>query len=572
MTVPLAETPTVGLGQFIKEAKFSVPSHQRDYSWKQEYIEQFINDITRSLKEQESIYFCGLMVFVDDDSSFKVLDGQQRLATTIILFSAIRNWLGKYSEFSQFRDQIDTSYLGETEFGETAMRPKLILNRANNDVFRNLVINTVPISDVKKRLKQCKKEDRNRALLEALVYVHNRVEALASQFQDFHAAKDYFVSLVRFIVSTVRVVRLIVKGEDAAYTIFEILNDRGMDLAPLDLVKNYLFSKVEKTAAYHLEDMEERWTEMMTVLSSKKADSFLRAFWSSRHGVPDGARLFAPFKRMYSTPEAVYQVSVSMREVAEHYVALTDADDPIWSAHTGRNKESIQGISIVGSTQFYPLILAALSTPDAFNQREMERLLRLVEVLAVRHSLIGKQRPGRIESLSAITAKQITEGTVTSATQVFEKLRELYTTDDQFRTSFLSADAFESKKTNYLFRRMERQARLAKSDVHWREVAPDAVTVEHILPKSPGEGWSECLIEFPDFVKDFVGKLGNLCLLADANRLLGNKSFEEKKALYATSNLELTSSIVGYNAWTPEAVSNRQARLASLAVAEWRFD
>jgi uncharacterized protein with ParB-like and HNH nuclease domain len=50
MTIPFSETPTVGLGQFIKEVRFQVPSHQRDYSWKEEYVKQFIDDITGALK------------------------------------------------------------------------------------------------------------------------------------------------------------------------------------------------------------------------------------------------------------------------------------------------------------------------------------------------------------------------------------------------------------------------------------------------------------------------------------------------------------------------------------------
>ena len=93
MTLPLSETPTVGLGQFIKEARFHVPSHQRDYSWKEEYVKQFIDDITQALKENENLYFCGLMVFItkDDNPSLQVLDGQQRLATTLMIMSAIRN-------------------------------------------------------------------------------------------------------------------------------------------------------------------------------------------------------------------------------------------------------------------------------------------------------------------------------------------------------------------------------------------------------------------------------------------------------------------------------------------------
>jgi uncharacterized protein with ParB-like and HNH nuclease domain len=102
LTIPLSETPTVGLGQFIKEVRFNVPSHQRDYSWKEEYVKQFLDDIEGAMKSGEQIYFCGLMVFTKTGSpAFQVLDGQQRLATTLMLFSSIRNWLGGYSAYQR---------------------------------------------------------------------------------------------------------------------------------------------------------------------------------------------------------------------------------------------------------------------------------------------------------------------------------------------------------------------------------------------------------------------------------------------------------------------------------------
>jgi uncharacterized protein with ParB-like and HNH nuclease domain len=82
MTIPLSETPTVGLGQFIKEVRFAVPSHQRDYSWKEEYVKQFLDDIEAAMASAERLYFCGLMVFTKTDSPvFHVLDGQQRLGS-----------------------------------------------------------------------------------------------------------------------------------------------------------------------------------------------------------------------------------------------------------------------------------------------------------------------------------------------------------------------------------------------------------------------------------------------------------------------------------------------------------
>jgi uncharacterized protein DUF262 len=102
----------------------------------------------------------------------------------------------------------------------------------------------------------------------------------------------HFLDLIAYLRDTVQVVRFVLTDDNAAYTIFETLNDRGLDLAPLDLVKNYLFSRAEKYRQGSLKDFEDRWAEMMTLLGSVRADSFLRAFWASRQGKVEGTKPF----------------------------------------------------------------------------------------------------------------------------------------------------------------------------------------------------------------------------------------------------------------------------------------
>jgi hypothetical protein len=344
-----------------------------------------------------------------------------------------------------------------------------------------------------------------------------------------------------------------------------------MDLAPLDLVKNYLFSRAEKSrnGAKNLRDLEERWTEMMTLLSSVKADSFLRAFWISQHGTPEGRKLFGPFKRQYADPAAAYKVSIDMRAAAERYVALTDSSDPVWAGYSEKAKRSVDALNIIGVTQVHPVLLAAL---QVFDVHEMERLLHLLEVLAVRYQLVARGRPGRIESLGGRTAKAITDRKVTTASQAFAEMKELYIPDDQFVSDFQTKTEREGKKAAYLLRGLEHQALLRAQDKHANELVPSSiVTVEHILPKSPGSGWKSETDADPELHSECLQRLGNLCLLADANRALGNKSFADKRPIYATSKLRITNSITNYTTWTRKEIEQRQTDQAQLAKAEWRF-
>ncbi|MDE2361189.1 MAG: DUF262 domain-containing protein [Hyphomicrobiales bacterium] len=485
-----------------------------------------------------------------------------------MIFSAIRNWLGGYTSFQRAQTQIEERYLGDSDLGQTTIEPKLTLNAANNDVFRRYVIDAIPLADIERALKVCKKEDRNKALLSASLYLNQRIKNIADKFDSPDKARDYFLSLVQYITDTVQIVRLVVRGDDAAYTIFETLNDRGMELAPLDLVKNYLFSRAEKSKALSLRDLEERWTEMMTLLSSVKADSFLRAFWTSKHGAPEGKRLFGYFKKEYADAEKAYQVSLDMRAAAERYAALSDSNDPIWSPYSERVKHGVEALAIIGSSQFHPLILAALAV---FDKREFERLMWLLEVLAVRWQLVARGRPGRIESTAGRAAKAIADGKITTASQVLTEVRELYIADPVFEADFKLKTEREAKKAMYLLKGLEHQSLLRAQDAHPSESIPGNVTVEHILPKSPGAAWKAEIDADPELHADFLYRLGNMCLLADANRALGNKAFSEKKKSYAGSKLRITNSVSQYANWTRNEIEDRQSHLAQLAVAKWRF-
>ena len=213
-------------------------------------------------------------------------------------------------------------------------------------------------------------------------------------------------------------------------------------------------------------------------------------------------------------------------------------------------------------------MLAAL---EAFSAHELERLLRLLEVIAVRYQLVARGRPGRIESLGGRTAKAICDRKITSASQVLSEIKELYIPDDQFQAEFQLKTERESKKAAYLLRCLEHQSFVRANDQHPRETIPGNVTIEHILPKSPGSGWKAQLQSDPDLLSDCLHRLGNMCLLSDANRALGNKSFDEKKKSFAASKLRTTKSIAQYSTWGRKEIEERQTHLAKLALAEWRF-
>ncbi len=75
MSNGLSEAP--GIGRLLSEHNFTVPNHQRDYSWTEDEISELLEDITAALNTRNPTYFIGLMVFLGSDVNLVVLDGQQ---------------------------------------------------------------------------------------------------------------------------------------------------------------------------------------------------------------------------------------------------------------------------------------------------------------------------------------------------------------------------------------------------------------------------------------------------------------------------------------------------------------
>jgi len=405
-------------------SRFSVPNHQRDYSWTEDEVRQLFDDIEAALSKKSEVYFLGLMVFLSSAKGLQViLDGQQRLATAVIVFSAIRSWLAQYSEYQTDAGKIQEWFIGRSELGEKNPEPRLTMNSANDKTFGDFVIKSVAVADIRAALDKLKKQDRNRKLLEATVYAHDRVAQFAAAKGDPKAAAKYLFEFVQFMRDKVSVVKLAVGSEEAAYTIFETLNDRGLDLSPLDLVKNHLFGKADEKSEEAVRDMEERWAQMMATLSNVRADNFLKAFWTMKHGRIRSVDLFSAFKKEYGTPDAAIELSVDMLGAAEQYAGIDSADDPVWAPYPPEARNTIRALRLLGSQQSHPVILAAL---NRFAASEMTKLLRLLEVIIVRYLLIGGGNTGRFETTCAILARKIHAKEIKATAEALQELKDTY--------------------------------------------------------------------------------------------------------------------------------------------------
>ncbi len=134
----IAEVPPTGLGKLLTEAGFSVPTHQGNFRWTLQQAKQLFDDVLGAIDRKDDAYFVGLMVLMQSTNprDWIVLDGQQRLATTIMILAAIRNWLRGYTQYMEFARQLQDTYIGNKEFGETKINPRLCLSTFFQGILR----------------------------------------------------------------------------------------------------------------------------------------------------------------------------------------------------------------------------------------------------------------------------------------------------------------------------------------------------------------------------------------------------------------------------------------------------
>jgi hypothetical protein len=382
-------------------------------------------------------------------------------------------------------------------------------------------------------------------------------------------AISYLSTLIKYMRDNVIVVRLTVPNESNAFKVFETLNDRGMDLSAIDLVKNHIFGLAYQEGLPTLHQLELRWNQLSDTLKESKQEDFLKTYWISRHGLAYTGDIFDSVKEECKTPVEAKDMSQDMLEAAEHFAALDSADDVVWKLQSDRTRELVADLRVLGSKLVRPVVLSAIKR---FSRGEFERLLWLLQVIIVRWQIVRGGRPGVIERTCARLAQAIWDKQIETAKDGLSYLAEPYGTDREFRENLDKFENAAGGRTAFILRAIESRERLSKKGPAGTELKPAKMTLEHILPRNPGDEWKTVVQNDPNILAECVEKLGNLCLVNEArNQALGRRGFEKKRAIFDASDLITTNKLTESAEWTRMQIEHRQAYLAKQAAEIWKF-
>lgn len=543
-----------GIGAFIKENKFFVPIYQRTYSWEEKHVDNLFEDIKTNMKESE--YFLGTLVLTKKGTKLEIIDGQQRITTICLFFAAFKE-IFKHMNKDKQCEVIQKNYLSDFDRRDEKEIPKLELSFQDNQYYENFIVDENRNFPVQKSSQEKIKNAFENALKytkEELQYHHNDINILHD--------------LMDFIDNKLKVVTIIVPGESNAYTIFETLNDRGLVLAQIDLVKTYLYSK----SGSRLSEVQANWNELISKLEAIEEPmllEYIKVFWMAEYGFirEINNKLYLDIKSKKKSPTEVNTFVINLNKDLDYYLALINDNNSIWGSYPSECKEYVKTLNYLELKQFRPLALAVLKN---FEGKEIRKTLKLIVSWMVRNLIVGS-RSGALEESFAKNAVEITNKKVKTASQLKNTLRDLMPQDKEFKDKFKIATVTKEKLARYYLRAIDNFKRGGNAPELIVNSDPDSVNLEHILPKKPEDNYPLFNAEQHEI---YLKKIGNLTIMKKKlNNDQKSSGFVKKKKIYKRSKIAITKRLVDYAGdWKPEYIEKRQKDLAEIAVKVWSLN
>jgi uncharacterized protein with ParB-like and HNH nuclease domain len=541
------------LGNLLSnDNRYSVPAYQRGYCWDRTEVEQFWEDLLQSIKEKRPFYFFGQIALkkLQSKREYEIIDGQQRLATVTILVSLIREHFDQLA--SKRAELIHDQYIAKRDIHTLKNEPKLTLNKEDKDFFDRYVISFDNYAGKEEAFKkEAKPPISNRLLFNSRTILKGKLAAYvgsADQEKRLLALSDALMD--RFLV-----METLVDDEADAFTIFETLNERGLDLTIADLLKNFLFSKAGKNLA----DVQRHWDNIVLHVSDSKISEFLRHYWLSSHGVVRQKMLYREMKGHLKNKD-ILGFTRELAKEAEIYSNLKNPTSAYWQ--DAEVYRWLSDLRILNVTQCLPYLLSAYV---ALPVSRFKKIVQLAVAMSFRYSTICNKNARNLEDLYSNIAIDIRTKKV-NLVQVKAELRKLYPDDTTFKQDFAKKSITTKRVARYMLEELNQTMHRTG------EERPDSVTLEHVLPENPNDLWHAHLKKNNMDYKDLVHRIGNMTLLGhEFNKKAGRELFHKKLSMYRKSTLDITKTLLEYTDWTEREIDNRQLELARLAVKYWRF-
>ncbi len=547
---------------FSKQFDYSIPPYQRPYAWTEEECETLFDDLYDFfLTEKTDNYFLGSIVLKkeEDKPPADVIDGQQRLTTLTILLSAIASCLtGKMKDACE-------DYLREPGNPLTGLKPKPRLHlREKERAFFETYIQNVNLDAMIALNPETLETEAKR-------HIRANCEVFLKRIQDkFDYDEAKVQPFCSFLLTRCFLVSVSAPSQQSAFRVFSVMNNRGLDLLPIDIIKADVIGEIpaDEQQAY-----TEKW-EDLEVQTTR--DGFNEVFTHTR-------MIFAKAKSKKNLLDEFREYvlkKLSPQELIDDYLTpYAEAYNILKNRKyvATKNVEAVNGFLLwlnkIDNSDWMPSAICFFAKhgndPDyiLWFTKKLERLASYLHITA-------KDVNRRIERY-ALLLEEIESNPDSSLVDPLVSV-ELTNSEKEEFVRVLNGEVYRmtGKRRNYVILRLNEFV----SDGTPINFSPALLTIEHVLPQTvdPKSEWETL---WPDASKRelWVHKIANLVpLTRPKNSEAQNFDFDKKKKVYftgkkGTTAYPLTTQVVHETIWDEQTVVKRQQALIKVFTDEWNL-
>ena len=594
------------LNDFLRSDRlFEIPIYQRGYAWEEENLRDLWDDLAylefepdqRAGHDDERKHYFGTVLLkkahrktradLRTFEHFEVIDGQQRLTTTIIL---LRELISQFKDLGDDGASAQASRL-EEDYIVYQDNYKLTIGNEDKSFFHDSILAGQSAADPQTRA-QTRLRHAQTFFREQF---RQRREKGPDQYREFLIAFKGWMDRLEIML-------YVVPSNAEAVRMFETVNDRGRPLTNLEKTKSILmyasYLVVDDPTALdtllsklndHFSEIYRCFRDIEDGLGLRDAGEIQRYHHIFFIGAKDSHKHMQVLKDhlMRKSREDKKNCEAFIRNYA---VGLRQAFEAMRDIARRRRDDSALGSAIdrlflVGRVgNLYPLLIAAWQKFGA----DRYEIIRLFEAFVFRVYRIVRYRSHTGASSLNWAAREVHRENLTADDFLhwFRELNMEYVGDDAFRRGLSRTDCYGSLGTRtikYLLAQYEIRRRAEGREpltVPLGEILSSEYQTEHVLPQHPAGGLSE---EEMAAHQEIVHRLGNLTIASkEWNLSMGNRPFRQKRdgrgeselgdACYRNSILLVQRELAEWDEWNEESIQGRGNRIINFALEHWRID
>lgn len=549
------------------DKQFQVPLYQRTYSWGRDQLQRLWEDVGELVEQHLSgdptpPHFLGSVVLAPGQMQaggvqrWLVVDGQQRMTTLMLAFTALRDHLKELGD-ARGADRVHRQVL-VNEFHENLDHYRLLPTQADREAFT-----------------ACVQSRADAGGSDNVGTAYRFFRGVLAEGQEATEDERWIATVETALKDLLSIVEITAESGDNVYRIFESINNTGVGLSQSDLLRNYLFMLLPKRGERIYQEL---WLPMQQSLGPKRLELlvWLDLVVRGHHKTKQSEIYREQQKRLQPLAGDEDALQREVAQLAERGRRLRRILEPEREPSASL-RAVLERLAAWGGQTHYPLALHLLDLVDAGRTTadEAAEALLYVESYLVRRLICQTSTTGLNRIFMDAPKELEPDRPVAEAVRRFlSARRRRWPSDEELRNAIRDKPFYWSGRPpqrSYILRRLEESYESSEPV----DFSKASLSVEHILPQKPVQAWFDLLADetepgqTPQELHDrLVHTLGNLTLTGD-NSKLSNHPFQRKQQILDSSALRMNLEVAAAKRWGKAEILERAERLTERAVTLW---